>query len=150
MDEEKSILEVENKREDYDYYWASNSPRSSQYYRRKEREGYEVVRSGDNEAAPFADMRDGAYQIEDLILMRISKERNLRRRKNIENRLRGIVEENERSMEMLGTSTEGVENMSVTHTEQEEDSGKSFYFPENPIAKGGKKKEVKKNVEAAT
>lgn len=143
---DKDILSVDNKNEKCDYYWASTSSRSSQYYRRMERSGYELVHTEDNEEAPFADVVGNTYQIDDLVLMRAPKEEVERQRREHEKYLRGIVEENERDIMRLGSDREGVENVSTVAAD-ETPSGKSFYFPDNPISKRKTKREVREDVE---
>lgn len=137
--EEQDVYQVENKNPEYEYAWAADNPRHPQSVMRLRSRGYEPVKEGDKETAPFAIVEDGVYKMGDSVLVRIRKDvADMHRRRRME-LINSRLSNAEEQMGALGTNIEGVTAESI----QPQSTKSSFFISNNPLAKTETKRKAK-------
>ncbi|MEM4168041.1 MAG: hypothetical protein QXW98_06330 [Candidatus Caldarchaeum sp.] len=129
-----NLLDIEqNAGDKYKYFWAHQNPSHPQNVSAMKRMGYEVVPEGEAKAY-FGYNKDGGVVLDELVLMRIPKERAERLAQHRLEQYYRRVRSEEEKLYSVGKGIDGVET-EVYEQSAPNAQRRTFYFPNNPLKK---------------
>ncbi|MEM4167998.1 MAG: hypothetical protein QXW98_06110 [Candidatus Caldarchaeum sp.] len=129
-----NLLDIEQKSDDkYKYFWAHQNPSHPQNVSALKRMGYEVVPEGEAKAY-FGYNKDGGVVLDELVLMRIPKERAEQIAQHRLEQYYNRVRSEEEKLYSVGKGIDGVET-EIYEQSAPNATRRTFYFPNNPLKK---------------